>query len=265
MITSAIGIVGGTGWLGGSIAQALLDARLIEPGRLTVSYRSSPPPVARVPGVTYTDRNDLLADNADVIIVSVRPGQFQDVAIDASRHLVVSVMAGIRVSTIEARLHTRRVVRAIPNAAASIRRSYTPWYAGPGATPEDRALVQTLLGACGEAEQVATEELIDYFTGLTGSGAAHLALLADALIHDAINRGVSAESSARAIRTLIDGSTRLLIDGTESPAQIVKTMRDYRGTTAAALDAMITRGFYEAVRAGLAAAEATAITMGRGL
>ena len=41
-------------------------------------------------------------------------------------------------------------------------------------------------------------------------------------------------------------------------------MIDYRGTTAAALEAMTLRGFKDAVGAGLEAAAATAVAMARG-
>ena len=47
-------------------------------------------------------------------------------------------------------------------------------------------------------------------------------------------------------------------------ASIVQAMIDYRGTTAAALQAMIDRGFKAAVGAGLSAASAKAAAMAAG-
>lgn len=64
-----------------------------------------------------------------MIVLCVRPDQFRDVEIDARDRTLVSVMAGAPVRILSERTGAERVVRAMPNAAARIRRSYTPWYA----------------------------------------------------------------------------------------------------------------------------------------
>ena len=50
--------------------------------------------------------------------------------------------------------------------------------------------------------------------------------------------------------------------GREAPEQTVQTFLNYRGTTAAAIEAMRAGGFDGAVAAGLAAAMTKAIAMG---
>ena len=68
-----------------------------------------------------------------------------------------------------------------------------------------------------------------------------------------------AEQSAfakRAAKGVVAGASQLLAGENDDPAQIVQAMIDYRGITAAALQAMIDRGFTDAVAAGLEAAAA---------
>lgn len=258
-IERRIGIVGGVGWLGRAIASGAIDAGVVDPGRLILSGRSQIADGADLPGVQRTTDNDALVAGADVVVLSVRPEHFGGVRIDARGRLVISVMAGIPVRTIAERSGAREIVRAIPNAAAEIRQSFTPWYATPEVTPANRALVQALFDACGEGAEVPLEAHVDYCVGLTGSGAAFPALLAREMTLHAIEQGLPADFARRAARGVVAGASRLLTTG--DPAEIVRTMLDYRGTTAAALQAMLHGGFAEAVASGLDAASAKGATL----
>ena len=84
------------------------------------------------------------------MVLSVRPDQFPGVHIAALGKLVISVMAGVPARAIEERTGAGEVVRAIPNAAAAIRRSFTPWYATPPVSAANKQLVQALFEACGK-------------------------------------------------------------------------------------------------------------------
>ena len=76
-----IGIIGGSGWLGRSIALAMLDKAFVQPGALVLSNRSASHPLSRAKWsqVTVTQDNQALVDRCEVVIVSVRPEQFADV------------------------------------------------------------------------------------------------------------------------------------------------------------------------------------------
>lgn len=263
-VTLRIGIIGGNGWLGNAIANAAVAAGVVEPTRLTLSSRSDRRGSFEAPGLRWTRDNDELVDRSDVVVLSIRPQQFPAVEIDARGKLILSVMAGVPAAVIAARTNANRVIRAMPNAAASIRKSFTPWFATAAASDEDKALAQQLLSACGEAEEVPLETQVDYCAGLTGSGAAFPALLAQAMIEAAISRGLSPSLARRAaIGVVADASQLLRADGAD-PSQIVQEMIDYRGTTAAALTTMRARGFVDAVRAGLEAAARKAADIGMG-
>ncbi len=45
-------------------------------------------------------------------------------------------------------------MRAMPNAAAAVRNSFTPWVASEGCTPGDKAVVTEVFRACGVADEV---------------------------------------------------------------------------------------------------------------
>lgn len=255
-----LGVIGGGGWLGGAIVQSLLDAGILSPENLALSYRREKPD--RFPGAFWTADSQALADRSDVIILSVRPADWQPLAVDARGKLVISVMAGIRIDAMAKRHGTARVVRSLPNAAAEVGLSYTPWVAAPSVTGEDRATVRTIFDACGVQDEVSSESDIDYLTGLTGSGPAFPALLAAAMMRDAITHGLAPETARRAVNTLIAGAGRLIERNGDDPEKLVQAFVDYRGTTAAAIETMRAEGFDRAVAEGLSAALRKSVEMG---
>jgi len=259
-VSIRLGIVGGAGWLGGAIAGAALQAGIVRAQDLALSYRSTRPD--RFPGAFWTDDNQALADRCDVIMLSVRPQDWPALAIDAKGKLVISVMAGIRLAEIGQKHGTSRVARTLPNAAAEVAKSYTPWIASSEATGEDRATVRAIFSACGLQDEVGSERDIDYLTGLTGSGPAFPALLADAMMRHAIAFGLKPEVAQRAVNTVLAGTGRMLEVKDASPADTVEAFLGYRGTTAAAIETMREAGFDEAVAKGLAAAFDKSIAMG---
>jgi pyrroline-5-carboxylate reductase len=166
----------------------------------------------------------------------------------------VSVVTGVALADLVQRLQTERVIRAVPNAAAEVCKSYTPWIGTQKITQDDRAIVHRIFAACGMSDEVGSEEDIDYFTGLSGTGPAFPALLAAAMMKDAIARGIDPELAWRAVTTVLIGSGRLLESRSENPIDTVEKFVQYRGITTAAIEAMRSAGLNESVAAGLSAA-----------
>ena len=257
-----IGIIGGNGWLGRAIGHAMLDAGLIEAASLTLSCRAGTSDTfAGRPQVVWTADNQQLVERSDVVIVSVRPEQFPAVRTDARGRLVISLMAGVSMERLAAHTRAERIVRAMPNAAAEIGRSYSPWYCSGAVTPDDKAFVQALFESCGAADEVETEAAIDYLTALSGSGPAYPALLADAMLGHALAHGLPERIARRAVKGVICDASQLLSGPNVLPGQTVRTLMEYRGTTDAGLRSMQGRGFTEAVHEGLTAAMAKAASM----
>lgn len=256
-----IGVIGGGGWLGGAIAGWLLDTGTVRPEHLSLSYRGRRPD--RLPEIFWTDDNQALADRSDAIIVSVRPADWPSLAADCRGRLVISVMAGIGLDALARHHKSDRVVRTLPNAAAEVGKSYTPWIAAPAATQDDRAIVRAIFDACGTQAEVASERDIDYLTGLSGSGPAFPALLAAAMMRDAVAFGLAPEIARQAVNAVLVGAGRLTERRDECPGDVVEAFVGYRGTTAAAIETMRASGFDAIVAAGLAAAFEKSVTMGK--
>jgi pyrroline-5-carboxylate reductase len=260
-IAERIGVIGGNGWLGSALIRAAFDAGIVDPARLTVSSRSGDKGSIADIDALWTRDNAELVEHSDVVVLSVRPFQFRDLDVDLSGKVVLSVMASVGCEAIAKQTQAAAIVRAMPNAAAAIGQSFTPWFATSGVSREARAVAQVFLQASGEAVEVAEESHIDYCAGLTGSGAAFPALLAEAMIAHATSRGIPRDFAQKAARKVVSGASQLFADASGDTGAIVKEMIDYKGIVAAALQAMLDRGFKEAVAAGLDAASAKAATI----
>lgn len=247
-----IGIIGGGGWLAQTIVKALLAKGYIDEGELGVSYRSKAP--ADFSAALVTTDSQALTEACETIIVSVRPADFSALGINAEGKRLISVMAGVSLARLAEATKARRILRAMPNVAASIGYSYTPIVAAPDATPVDLAVAREIFAACGQCDVVGTEEHLDYLTGLTGSGPAYPALLAAALQSDAVGRGISEEIAARAVRQLLVGAGRLLEKDPRPMPEIVREFVDYKGVIAAAITTMQANGLDGAVAKGMDAA-----------
>ena len=250
-----IGIIGGTGWIGAAIAHALLSSDFIDPNALWISNRSGRHDGFEAwPGIKFTTDNQELVDACSTVLLSVLPQDFGRVAADARGRLVISVMAGASVEAIARYTGAERIVRSLPNAAAEIKLSYTPWFAAPAVTAEDKEFVQSLFGTCGRADEVPAEDQIDYFTALTGPGPAFVAYYVDAMIQHAVRRGVDPEIAERAVKQIFLSAGTMLEASELSPAQTVRVFIDYAGTTAAGLNAFQTSSLSENIGRGIDAA-----------
>lgn len=257
-----IGIIGGNGWLGQAIGHAMLRTGLVAAPALTLSCRSgSSDTFANWPQVRWTADNQELVDRSQIVIISVRPQQFSDVVIDASGKLIVSLMAGVSMDTLLARTGSDRIVRAMPNAAAEIGRSYTPWFCSDAVSATDQTLVQTILESFGKADDVETQAALDYLTALSGSGPAFPALLAEAMLTHARSQGLPDHIARRAVEGVICDASQLMAGTPTLPGDMVQTFMEYRGTTDAGLRTMQEAGFTGSVHAGLSAAVAKAVSM----
>lgn len=183
----------------------------------------------------WTTDNQYLFDKSEVVLISVRPEHLASISPQTEGKLIISV-------------------RALPNAAAEVRRSYSPWIAARSVSSSDRDLVRSIFQCCGEADELSNEADLDYFAGLTGAGPAFPALLGAALINDAISRGISRDIAYKAVTTLLVGSGRLLESGIGDLQEIVERFMSYDGTTAAAMSRMNEAGFEQSIREGLKAA-----------
>lgn len=248
-----IGIIGAMGWIGSALGAALIESGTVAPQNLTVLVRQGRlADYLGHAGVHWAGTVAELVERSDIVIVSVRPQDWPALELRAPGRLVISVMAMVPLAALAAT--GARVVRVMPNALAEQRRSYSPWMAGPGVTPEDKAAVARILQCIGTTDELTEERHLDVMTVLPGSGPAYPALMAMAMLDFARAQGLPEPIARRAVEAVIVDGAGQLQGRVDTAAETVAAFRDYRGITAAGLNGADAAGFSHAVEVGLAAA-----------
>jgi len=193
-------------------------------------------------------------ESAEVIVLAVKPQTFPDALPIYKPHipqaaLVVSIMAGIDIASLEAGFPGQRIVRVMPNLNLSVGKGASGYAAGKYATRADCAQVNAIFSAAGVAVEVP-ERLIDDVAALSGSGSAYLYLMTEALRDVAIEDGVPGETAELLARQTLIGAAKLLEDTGEPPEELRRRITSKKGTTEAAINAMLDMKLPEAVKAG---------------
>jgi pyrroline-5-carboxylate reductase len=236
-----IGFIGGGNMAkslaGGLIARGLAAHQIIISDPVTAQLET----LSAQLGVRTTADNDVVAQNADVVILAVKPQDLRGVAaslslmLQARRPLVISIAAGIRGSDIERWLGGLPVVRAMPNRPALQNCGVTGLYAAPSVSAPARALATEILGAVGVTVWVDEETQMDAVTAVSGSGPAYFFLLVEMLEAAGISLGLSADVSRRLAIETAYGSGCMARESVDSPADLRKQVTSKGGTTEAAL------------------------------
>ena len=179
----------------------------------------------------------------DVVILAIKP-QHAEAVLDTIERvvkpdtLVISIMAGIQTSKIEANLAPGcRVIRAMPNTAALIGAGATAVSAGRKATSGDLDLARQIFALIGTAVSVE-EKLMDAVTGLSGSGPAYVFTFIEALSDAGVKNGLPRDVSALlAVQTVL-GAARMVAETGEHPALLKEKVTSPGGTTIAGLHAL---------------------------
>lgn len=257
-----IGFIGG-----GNMAQALLagilKAELFQPDNILVSdVRSQRLDELKARyGIRTTTDNTELTQQADVIILSVKPQVMAEVLKGIAAGikpdvLVISIAAGITTTSIRSKLGDVQLIRVMPNTPALVGAGASGLFNANAA--EDN--LQTALDICesvGKAVVVDTEDLIDAVTAVSGSGPAYFFLLMEEMIKTACSLGLTQPQAETLVLQTAKGAALLAESARqqgETPAVLRQKVTSPGGTTEAALNVMKECGFAELLTKALTAA-----------
>ncbi|MCD6324253.1 MAG: pyrroline-5-carboxylate reductase [Desulfurococcales archaeon] len=208
-----VGIIG-AGKIGSAIISGLNgcfheDIEIIASGRSDSTLRN----IEKLGG-RPTRSNTEVVSTSDLIFLSVKPYHFPTVVADVPPDVwggktVVSIMAGVRLRTLRELLPGAKVFRAMPNINALVQMSATAVAPSEMAGSDEGLLVGKALACLGSVRWVS-EELLDVWTGLVGSGPAFLAEVIDALVLGAVATGMRRDVAYEAVLDVMLGTAKLL-------------------------------------------------------
>ncbi len=199
-------------------------------------------------GGTAVESNIEVAAQADVLFLAVKPQHMDEVLAELSgrmesRHLVISIAAGVPLARLEAGLGAQsRVVRVMPNTPCLVGASASAFALGQGAPAEDAATVMRLLSSVGIAYEVP-EKLLDAVTGLSGSGPAFVYVMIEAMADGGVRMGLPRDVAVQLAAQTVFGSAKMVLELGEHPAALKDGVASPGGTTIAGLHALENGGF----------------------
>lgn len=156
--------------------------------------------------------------------------------------IVFSVLAGIKISTIEYSIESSSYVRLMPNTAANVGLSSTAVYIDSRNEAESfKAEVKEIIESFGNAVFLNNENLIDSAIATNGSATAFVALFAQALIDSGVREGLSRKDSTKLVTQTIKGVAKML--ESNSPQEIIESVTTPGGTTIEGLSVLESGAF----------------------
>lgn len=256
MSNNTIAIIGG-GNLGSAIAEGLLSSDFIAAENITITKRNiaTLEPLQQK-GVRITNDNREAVQQADWIILAVKPFQIKDILqqlkphLQAGKHKLVSVITGIWIKDIQEVLGSEfTLFRAMPNTAIAIRESIT-CICRYKAEKEDEQYILSLFNQLGKTVFIE-EKLMDAATVLGACGTAYAMRYIRANIQGGIEIGFDAATASLIAAQTVKGAAQLLLTKHTHPEQEIDKVTTPKGCTIAGLNEMEHQGFSSSLIKGV--------------
>jgi len=192
--------------------------------------------ISALAGETAPDANALMAGDADLIVLGVKPYQIVDVLTELKGEIgknavVISMAAGIKLATMAAVLDENpNIIRTMPNTPALVGKGVTGLASAATASQDAVDAAKALFEAVG-AVLVIPEEQIDALSAVSGSGPAWVYYIIEQWEKVAVSQGFSEEDAKLLVRQTLAGSVELLESTGEEPADLRKKVTSPGGTT----------------------------------
>ena len=222
----------GNGNMALSIAKGLKDTYLIEVAGRSMSKLEA------FEAALGCEVHKSLLNGFDIhnksVILCVKPYNVEEVGsqLVGEAKVLYSVLAGTTLETLRTNIKTNAVVRAMPNLAATVKKSMTTLTGDV----TYQAQAEELFEAIGSSRWLGSEKEIDIATALAGSGPAYLALMAEALGDGAVKQGLKRDDAMAIMRGLFGGFGELIQE--VHPALLKDGVMSPGGTTAAGYGAL---------------------------
>ncbi|WP_026180657.1 pyrroline-5-carboxylate reductase [Henriciella marina] len=184
---------------------------------------------------------------ASTLVIAVKPQIFPKIldelrTLVGPNTLVLSVMAGITLSSLADKLGTKRVARAMPNTPGLVGEGMTLLCLPEDAEDDDAAYLRELLTPLGAVEGPLGENQLSAATAISGCGPAYAFLLAEVMAAAGEARGLPRDLALRLAQKTVQGAGALMMESEDPPSTLRENVTSPGGVTKAALDVLMREG-----------------------
>lgn len=255
-----IAFIGG-GNMGEAIIRSLLAHKVCRPADIAVSDISEARRdfLKKQYKVAVTSDNKIAVQGRDVVVLAVKPQNIAEALADLkgilkSDQFVLSIAAGVKISTIEKGTGYNSIVRSMPNTPAQIGLGISGWTATREVNEKQKDRARRILGAMGKEIYFEDETDLDKVTAISGSGPAYVFFFAESLIEGAVALGLKKEDAEKLVLQTMLGAAHLMSESDKTPAELRRNVTSKGGTTERAIEVFEHSGIAEIVAKAVKAA-----------
>jgi pyrroline-5-carboxylate reductase len=271
MLKEKIGFIGG-GKMGEALINGILRAGLSSSDKIMVSDvdKKRLQILEKEAGIKTTQDNKKITSDSDIIILAVKPNMMGSVLDElnseiTSKHLIISIAAGIPLSFIESSLNKDcRAIRVMPNTPCLVGETAAGYALGKKATRNDGKLVGQLIDAVGKSF-LLDEKYLDAVTGLSGSGPAFIYVVIEALADGGVKMGLPRDVAITLAAQTAFGAAKMVLESGTHIGQLRDSVTSPGGTTIEGLHALEKGGIRNALIDAVETATKKSKSLGKAL
>ena len=232
-----IGFIG-TGNMGSSIIKGILSSKFEENENINIFDldKDKVNNLVKEYGINAVNSEKELAENCDIIILSVKPHIIPIVLKNLSGNvkkdtIILTIAAGISISVIENALgEDKKVVRTMPNTPAQVLSGMTAVTFNKNIENSEKEIIFKLLNSFGKSVEIE-EKLMHAYTGISGSLPAYVYMFMEALADGGVLCGMPRNKAYEIVAQTVAGSAKMLLETGKHPGQLKDEVCSPAGTT----------------------------------
>lgn len=233
----------GLGNMASAIIGGILKEGIAAPGDITGSAKTEKTAQEKAVkfGIETSTDNRKVAEQADVLVLAVKPQFFPEVIAEIrdtlkEETLVISVAAGKSMKYIEEQFEASergkqiKLVRCMPNTPALVLEGCTGYCANAQVSEEEKELAKRLFSSFGKAIEIS-ERLMDTVGSVSGSSPAFVFMFIEALADGAVAEGMPRKQALEFAAQAVYGSAKLVLESGMHPGELKDMVCSPGGTT----------------------------------
>ena len=201
-------------------------------------------------GVVTVDSLEELCKNVDVILLAIKPQDFnallQSISKFCENKLIITIAAGVKISTIEKAINNVRVARVMPNTAALIGEASSVICFNRLASSSDKNISISIMNEIGKVVEIE-EELMDEVIPIGGSFTAFQYYFYKGFLESSLSRGVPYDVAKKLLVQSIIGSAKMIENSNRDINELISDVCSKGGTTLAGLKAFEEDNFLKTI------------------
>lgn len=248
-----IGFIG-SGNMASAIMGGIIKNRIFQPEEIIASDLSEVmrEKAASSLGVCVTDSNIQVAEEAEVLVLAVKPQYYKDVIEEVrdsitTKQIIITIAPGWTLKKLDRMLgQPLKIVRTMPNTPALVGEGITGVCGNKLVEKEDLDYVLKILSSFGRAE-VIPESLMDVVVSVSGSSPAYVFMMIEAMADAAVADGMPRQQAYTFAAQAVYGSAKMVLETGKHPGELKDMVCSPAGTTIEAVGVLEKKGFRSAI------------------